>query len=84
MTVSSHTSQEQKIFRKKVVFRRETACSIFLTVRPKRAPYSYSSISQRILNRNLKKYMFQKIEIKIYQITFNFNGLLLLKKEKNP
>ena len=27
--------------------------------------------------------MFQKIEIKIYQITFNFNGLLLLKKEKN-
>ena len=27
--------------------------------------------------------MFQKIEIKIYQITFKFNGLLLLKKEKN-
>ena len=27
--------------------------------------------------------MFQKKEIKIYQITFNFNGLLLSKKEKN-
>ena len=43
MTESSHTRQEQKkFFEKKVVFCRETACSIFLTVRPKKAPYSYS------------------------------------------
>ena len=66
MTESSQTRQKQKKLFKKVVFRRETACSIFLTVRPKKAPYSYSSISQRILNRNFKKYMFQKVEMKIY------------------